>query len=81
LKFVEYFEECEKDLERFEHSGFRTVEPKLATVKRYLEDYRSDYQSSLGPADEQRDRNEIWDRIYDTPPPYLQGGRVDGNAP
>ena len=80
LIFVETYQFTETEARRFERSGWDSVERELGHLKGLLERLKPDYQSCFGAAEAQRGRNKVWDQIYGAPPPFLGGGRADGNS-
>jgi hypothetical protein len=80
LKFVEEFEVARKRVRHFENSGWESVEKERGYVVKLLERFQSDYERCVPSAERQRERKEMWDEIYNPPPPFLPGGKADGNS-
>ena len=69
-----------KEMSRLPNSWrFARVGDILKVRNGYLEGYQVDYRSSLGAAERQWRRQEIWGDWYGAPPVF-QGGRADGNS-
>lgn len=77
LKFVEAYEELERDLG--EYSSCLPVRTLVEQMKKELGWLKNDYELKVIPAEEQAKRNELWDSIYRPLPRILEGGRADGN--
>lgn len=81
LIFVETFKSIEECLHSFERSGWDTVDKELGYLKQLIERLRPDYQLCLNPAEAQRKRNELWERMYGKSDVwFVEGGRADGNS-
>ena len=79
LKFVEAFEDFADAHKAFLPWTWPTVKDKVKGMKDYASMLTEDYKEALGSAEAQRKRNELWDKIYNQPLPFLEGGRADGN--
>ena len=78
LKFVEAFDNFVEALQGF--NAWPEIETEVKGMKSCAATlFATDYEAALVPAAEQRNRIERWDKIHNPPPPFLEGGRADGN--
>ena len=79
-KFVEAYEDFQEACHSFEGLAWPEIEQTVSRLKSFAETLRPAYERWLPGAKEQKERNELWEKLYKPSVRFFEGGRAHGNS-